>query len=251
MYAQLFEHLRADARAAAPRCATSTRAARRSTRRSSAGGGALGLELHNGYGLTEASPTVSQTRLEAPRADAPSARRSPAWKSASSTRRRCDVHAGAVGELWVRGPNVMRGYFRDAASDRARDRRGGLAQHGRPRARRTRTAPVHRRPQQGPHHPLRLQRLSGRSRGGAERASRRCPVRGGRTTVRRRQRRGRGIRRARRRSRRRTRECSPRTPRRSSRPTSGRARSASWPRCPPRRQARSCAASSRRWPPRS
>ena len=27
------------------------------------------MPLHNGYGLTEASPTVSQTRLDAPRSD--------------------------------------------------------------------------------------------------------------------------------------------------------------------------------------
>ena len=33
---------------------------------------ALGVPLHNGYGLTEAAPTVSQTRLAAPRAALPS-----------------------------------------------------------------------------------------------------------------------------------------------------------------------------------
>ena len=29
----------------------------------------FGLPLHNGYGLTESGPTVSQTRLDAPRDD--------------------------------------------------------------------------------------------------------------------------------------------------------------------------------------
>jgi long-chain acyl-CoA synthetase len=51
-------------------CASPTPAARRSTPPSSAAcRGLLGVPLHNGYGLTEAAPTVSQTRLDAPRSD--------------------------------------------------------------------------------------------------------------------------------------------------------------------------------------
>jgi long-chain acyl-CoA synthetase len=77
----------------------------------------LGVTLHNGYGLTEASPTVSQTRLDAPRADCSVGNvltgveirivdpRDPA---------RRDVSPGEPGELWVRGPNVMRGYYKNA-----------------------------------------------------------------------------------------------------------------------------------------
>lgn len=63
----------------------------------------FGLPLHNGYGLTETSPTVSQTRLDAPRSDTSVGMAIPGVEVKL---------VGALNELWVRGPNVMRGYYR-------------------------------------------------------------------------------------------------------------------------------------------
>jgi len=63
----------------------------------------FGLPLHNGYGLTESAPTVCQTRLDAPRADTSVGHPIPGVA----------VRIEANGELWVRGPNVMAGYYRD------------------------------------------------------------------------------------------------------------------------------------------
>ena len=56
-------------------------------------------------------------------------------------------------------------------ADRGDDARR-LAAHGRPRARRRGRLPLRRRPQEGPDHPRRLQRLPARRRGGAPRALR-------------------------------------------------------------------------------
>jgi len=64
----------------------------------------LGVPLHNGYGLTEAAPTVSQTRLDAPRADTSVGHPIPGVEVRVE---------GADGKLFVRGPNVMQGYYRD------------------------------------------------------------------------------------------------------------------------------------------
>jgi acyl-CoA synthetase (AMP-forming)/AMP-acid ligase II len=72
----------------------------------------LGVPLHNGYGLTEAAPTVSQTRLDAPRADTSVGHPIPGVE----VRIEGEDDAAAPGEpgkLWVRGPNVMLGYYRD------------------------------------------------------------------------------------------------------------------------------------------
>jgi long-chain acyl-CoA synthetase len=70
----------------------------------------LGVPLHNGYGLTEAAPTVSQTRLDAPRADTAVGHPIPG----------VEVHVdGPDGQLFVRGPNVMQGYYRDPAGTAA------------------------------------------------------------------------------------------------------------------------------------
>jgi acyl-CoA synthetase (AMP-forming)/AMP-acid ligase II len=73
----------------------------------------LGLPLHNGYGLTETSPTVSQTRLDQPRADTSVGHAIPGTEVRLVARGGDD--GDGVGELWVRGPNVMRGYYREAA----------------------------------------------------------------------------------------------------------------------------------------
>jgi acyl-CoA synthetase (AMP-forming)/AMP-acid ligase II len=68
---------------------------------------AFGLPLHNGYGLTETAPTVSQTRLSAPRSDTSVGHAIPGVEVKL---------VGALGELWVRGPNVMRGYYKGPAA---------------------------------------------------------------------------------------------------------------------------------------
>ena len=73
----------------------------------------FGLTLHNGYGLTESSPTVTQTRLDAPRRDTSIGHAIPGVELRIVDAAGCDVATGEPGELWVRGPNVMRGYYRN------------------------------------------------------------------------------------------------------------------------------------------
>ncbi len=74
-----------------------------------------GLPIHNGYGLTESSPTVSQTRLDAPRDDCSVGPVIPGVSVRIVDREGRDLPDGEVGELWVRGPNVMLGYYRAPA----------------------------------------------------------------------------------------------------------------------------------------
>jgi len=116
MFAKLLEHLRAaESPIIAPR-----------VRLLYAGGSPLdaglksaverrfGLTLHNGYGLTEASPTIAQTRLDAPRDDCAVGPALPGVGVRLVDGDGRDVATGSVGELWARGPNVMHGYYRDA-----------------------------------------------------------------------------------------------------------------------------------------
>jgi acyl-CoA synthetase (AMP-forming)/AMP-acid ligase II len=79
----------------------------------------LGLPLHNGYGLTEAAPTVSQTRLDAPRADTSVGHAIPGVEVRVLSPDGSEPAAGEPGQLWVRGPNVMQGYYRDPEATRA------------------------------------------------------------------------------------------------------------------------------------
>jgi len=69
----------------------------------------FGLPLHNGYGMSEASPSICQTRLDAPRADCSVG---PAIPGIEVKLHRAEESPEGVGELWVRGPNVMKGYYR-------------------------------------------------------------------------------------------------------------------------------------------
>jgi long-chain acyl-CoA synthetase len=68
----------------------------------------FGLTLHNGYGMTESSPSICQTRMDAPRADCSVG---PPIPGIEIRLHEPDPETG-VGELWVRGPNVMKGYYR-------------------------------------------------------------------------------------------------------------------------------------------
>ncbi|MET0320519.1 MAG: AMP-binding protein [Duganella sp.] len=89
----------------------------------------LGVPLHNGYGLTETAPTVSQTRLDRPRDDSSVGQVIPGVEARVVDAEGADAAtvaaAGAQGELWVRGPNVMLGYYRAPALTGAAMRPGG------------------------------------------------------------------------------------------------------------------------------
>jgi long-chain acyl-CoA synthetase len=130
MYARLLEHVGADARLPSR------------LRFAYAGGSPLdpalkasverllGVPLHNGYGLSEASPTVSQTRLDAPRADTSVGQPIPGVEARVAGQDGRDVADGDAGELWVRGPNLMRGYYRDPDATAAALRPGGWLNTG-------------------------------------------------------------------------------------------------------------------------
>ncbi len=72
----------------------------------------FGLVLHNGYGVTECSPNISQTSLEEARTDVSVGQLLPGLEARLVGRDGETVEGGEVGELWVRGPNVMKGYYR-------------------------------------------------------------------------------------------------------------------------------------------
>lgn len=74
----------------------------------------FGLVLNNGYGQTEASPGIATTRIENPRKDSAVGIAIPGVE--------VQIHApdeNGVGEVWARGPNVMKGYFRNPEATRA------------------------------------------------------------------------------------------------------------------------------------
>ncbi|HCE08407.1 MAG TPA: long-chain fatty acid--CoA ligase [Oxalobacteraceae bacterium] len=69
----------------------------------------FGTVLQNGYGMTEAAPSICQTRMDAPRTDCS------VGQAISGIEIRllgADSATDGIGELCVRGPNVMKGYYR-------------------------------------------------------------------------------------------------------------------------------------------
>jgi long-chain acyl-CoA synthetase len=72
----------------------------------------LGMPLHNGYGVTECSPTVAQARVDEPRSDLSVGRVLPGVEIVLMGKDGKHVADGEVGELWVRGPNIAKGYYR-------------------------------------------------------------------------------------------------------------------------------------------
>jgi len=68
--------------------------------------------LHNGYGLTETSPSVASTRSDAPRTDLSIGPPVPGIEVRIVDGAGRAVPAGEVGALHIRGPNVMLGYYR-------------------------------------------------------------------------------------------------------------------------------------------
>ncbi len=72
----------------------------------------LGLPLYHSYGITETSPNIAQTRIEAPRRDTSVGPVFPGVEVKLVGLDGKPVIEGEVGELWARGPNVMKGYYK-------------------------------------------------------------------------------------------------------------------------------------------
>jgi long-chain acyl-CoA synthetase len=71
----------------------------------------FGMTLHNGYGVTECSPNISQAVVGESRTDTSVGRVLPGVEVQLVGSDQKPVAEGDVGELWVRGPNVMKGYY--------------------------------------------------------------------------------------------------------------------------------------------
>jgi long-chain acyl-CoA synthetase len=127
MYAKLLEHLRATGtalRAPALRglyCGGSplSPALKRDIEQ------AFGMPIRNGYGLTEAAPTLTQVRIERPRADCSVGEALPGVELRIVDGEGRERPEGEAGELWARGPNVMKGYYRDPGATAKALRPGG------------------------------------------------------------------------------------------------------------------------------
>ena len=72
----------------------------------------FGVVLQNGYGMTEAAPSICQTRSESPRTDCSVGT---PIDGIEVRLEGADAHSDGVGELQLRGPNVMAGYYQAAA----------------------------------------------------------------------------------------------------------------------------------------
>jgi acyl-CoA synthetase (AMP-forming)/AMP-acid ligase II len=71
----------------------------------------FGMTLHNGYGVTECSPNISQTNVREHRSDTSVGQILPGVEVRLVGPDNQPVAAGEIGELWVRGPNLMKGYY--------------------------------------------------------------------------------------------------------------------------------------------
>ncbi|WP_442940206.1 AMP-binding protein [Nocardioides sp. B-3] len=162
-----------------------------------AGGSALPVEVHKeferrfgvtileGYGLSETSPVASfspyggEVRVGSigtpiPGVEMKLINPEPGeWADAD----------GEVGEIAIKGPNIMKGYYNrpDATADAIQ---GRLVPLRGPRPQGRRRLLLHRRPVQGHDHPWRLQRVSARDRGSPAHAPGCQPGRGDRRAAR-------------------------------------------------------------------
>lgn len=73
----------------------------------------FGMPLHHGYGMTEYAGSLFITRMDRPRKDVSSGEIVEGAELRVVGPDGADAPRGEPGELWVRGPGVMRGYYRE------------------------------------------------------------------------------------------------------------------------------------------
>jgi long-chain acyl-CoA synthetase len=87
----------------------------------------LGLPLHHGYGLTESAPAATRTFGHPPPTQVTAGWPIPGIEVVVRDTAGMELPRGERGEVCIRGPNVMKGYFRDPAQTQAAiDARGWL-----------------------------------------------------------------------------------------------------------------------------
>jgi len=79
----------------------------------------FGTTLHHAYGVSEMSPNVAQTRIDAPRSDTSVGPPSPGVKVRLIGKDGKTVPEGEVGEVHTYGPNMTKGYYREPSETAA------------------------------------------------------------------------------------------------------------------------------------
>jgi acyl-CoA synthetase (AMP-forming)/AMP-acid ligase II len=72
----------------------------------------FGCRLHHGYGMTEYAGSMFITRVDRPRDDASAGYATEGCEVRLVDKEGRDVPPGEVGEIWIRGPGLMLGYYR-------------------------------------------------------------------------------------------------------------------------------------------
>ncbi len=79
----------------------------------------FGQPLHNGYGMTEAAPSMAMTRVDCPLADTSVGQALPFVELIVVDADGKPLPRGEAGEVWCRGPGIMKGYYRAPELTRA------------------------------------------------------------------------------------------------------------------------------------
>ena len=130
----------------------------------------FGVTLHNGYGMTEASPGIATTRVGMERNDTSCGPILPEQEVRIVPAPGASGLMDGVGEILIRGPNIMKGYYKNPDETAKAIDAEGFLHTGRSWIPVRRQRVERRGPVQGIDYSIWFQRLSAGSGSGAEQA---------------------------------------------------------------------------------